>query len=142
MEPTKYPRSEGDIFFSKRLESARKDVERFFGILKVRFRILKLSLAYQQQRLIDYVFFTCCILHNMLHTYDGMDGLQEDVDWVGSAELQKTWEIKVDYSSVGARGVAPNDRAEIEAEHDVLKAQLITNFMYRKKRGEITWLSR
>ncbi|CAB1111676.1 unnamed protein product [Ectocarpus sp. CCAP 1310/34] len=40
MEPTKYPLSENDILFSKRMESVRKDVECFFGILKGRSRIL------------------------------------------------------------------------------------------------------
>ena len=67
------------------------------------FRILKLAMTYQQQKRIDYVFFTCCILHNMLHTYDGMDGLEENVNWVGSAELQNTWEHHPDSSSVGAK---------------------------------------
>ncbi|CAM9749108.1 unnamed protein product, partial [Ectocarpus fasciculatus] len=70
IEPSKYPLSENDLLFSKRLESVRKDVECFFGILKGRFRILKLAMAYQSQERIDNVFFTCCILHNMLHTFD------------------------------------------------------------------------
>ncbi|CAN0213958.1 unnamed protein product, partial [Pylaiella littoralis] len=90
IEPSKYPLSEADLLFSKRLESVRKDVECFFGILKMRFRILKLAMTYQKQERLDYVFFTCCILHNMLHTHDGMGGLEEDVNWVGSAELQNT----------------------------------------------------
>ncbi|CAN0345009.1 unnamed protein product, partial [Pylaiella littoralis] len=81
IEPTKYPITEEDIRFSGRLESVRKDVECFFGILKARFRILKLAMTYQKQERLDYVFFTCCILHNMLHTYDGMDNLEENVNW-------------------------------------------------------------
>ncbi|CAN0429414.1 unnamed protein product, partial [Pylaiella littoralis] len=96
IEPSKYPLSVGDLLFSKRLESVRKDVECFFGILKIRFRILKLAMTYQEQERIDYVFFTCCILHNMLHTFDGMDDLEENVNWVSSAELQSTWEHNVD----------------------------------------------
>ena len=35
IERSKYPLSEGDLLFSKRLESVRKDVECFFGILKI-----------------------------------------------------------------------------------------------------------
>ncbi|CAN0370454.1 unnamed protein product, partial [Ectocarpus fasciculatus] len=90
MEPTKYPLSENDLLFSKRLESVRKDVECFFGILKGRFRILKLAMAYHEQERIDNVFFTCCILHNMLHTFDGMDELVENTHWVSSAGVGTT----------------------------------------------------
>ncbi|CAM9914719.1 unnamed protein product [Pylaiella littoralis] len=141
IEPTKYPITEEDIRFSGRLESVRKDVECFFGILKARFRILKLAMTYQKQERLDYVFFTCCILHNMLHTYDGMDNLEENVNWVGSAELRNTWEHNVDSSSVGTKDV--NDKPEIETEHTVLKSQLITNYVYRLLRKKnICWLSR
>lgn len=139
--PSKYPLSESDLLFSKRLESVRKDVECFFGILKARFRILKLAMTYQQQKRIDYVFFTCCILHNMLHTYDGMDDLEEDVNWVGSAELRSTWEHNRDPTSVGAKDV--NQKQEIETGHTLLKRKLTTSFMYRKKvKKDIVWLSR
>ena len=110
MEPSKYPLSESDLLFSKSLESVRKGVECFFGILKGRFRILKLAMAYQKQERIDNVFFTCCILHNMLHTLDGMDKLEENTNWVGSAGLKNTWEDKLeaDSSSVGAKDINEN----------------------------------
>lgn len=141
IEPTKQPLTPDDIRFSKWLESVRKDVECFFGILKARFRILKLAMVYQSQKTIDYVFFTCCILHNMLHTYDGMDGLEPDVNWAGSAELQATWEHNEDTTSVGTKDV--NDREETEPEHDVLRKQLMTSFCYRKDiKKDVFWLSR
>jgi hypothetical protein len=36
----------------------------------------------QNQSLIDFVFFTCCILHNFILEYDGLDcRWEEDVDW-------------------------------------------------------------
>ncbi|CAN0329295.1 unnamed protein product, partial [Ascophyllum nodosum] len=73
MAPSKYPADNDDTVFSKTLESVRKDVECFFGILKGRFRVLKLRIGYHSQERIDNIFFTCCILHNMLHTFDGMD---------------------------------------------------------------------
>ncbi|CAM9191385.1 unnamed protein product, partial [Ectocarpus fasciculatus] len=72
---------------SRTLESVRKDVECLFGILKGRFRILKLRLGYRSKEVIANIFSTCCILHVMLHTFDGMDVYEEDVDWVGSAGL-------------------------------------------------------
>ena len=103
MAPSKYLLSESDLLSSKELESARKDMECFFDILKIRFRILKLAVTYQQQKRIDYMFFACSILHNMLHTYDGMDGLEESMNWVGSIELQNTWEHHPDSRSPKSR---------------------------------------
>lgn len=49
--------------WSKALESVRKDVECFFGILKRRFRTLKLGIIFQDEDDINNMFFTCCILH-------------------------------------------------------------------------------
>ncbi|CAN0110840.1 unnamed protein product [Ectocarpus sp. 6 AP-2014] len=143
IEPSKYPLSENDLLFSKRLESVRKDVECFFGILKGRFRILKLAMAYQSQERIDNVFFTCCILHNMLHTFDGMDQLVENRNWVSSAGVGTTsvTEPEADSGSVGTKDV--NDRPQVEAGHAVRKRQLTTSFAYRKKhKKDIVWLSR
>lgn len=141
IEPTKYPSTDVDLRFSGRLESVRKDVECFFGILKIRFRILKLAMHYQTQERLDYVFFTCCILHNMLHTYDGMDNLEEDVNWVGSAELRNTWEHHVDNSSVGTKDV--NEKPQVETGHAGLKKKLITNYTYRLlHKKDVVWLSR
>ena len=141
MEPSKYLLSESDLLFSKGRESARKDMECFFGTLKIRFRILKLAVTYQQQKRIDNMFFACSILHNMLHTYDVMDGLEESVNWVGSIELQNTWEHHPDSSSVGTKDF--NEKPQIEAGHALLKRQLRTSFMFRKKtKRDNIWLSR
>jgi len=47
-------------------ESVRKAIERVFGILKKRFRILKIPLpCYNLLQVVDIVH-SCCILHNML----------------------------------------------------------------------------
>ena len=55
------------------MESERKHVECAFGILKARFRILKLPIRMQNFQTIDDVFVTCCILHNMCLEVDGGD---------------------------------------------------------------------
>ena len=55
------------------MESERKHVECAFGILKARFRILKLPLLMHSCQEIDDIFFTCCILHNMCLDVDGAD---------------------------------------------------------------------
>ncbi|CAN0043663.1 unnamed protein product, partial [Pylaiella littoralis] len=71
--PTKWPTTDMETRWSRALESVRKDVECFFGILKGRFRILKLGILFQNLEDIDNMFFTCCVLHNMLHAFDGLD---------------------------------------------------------------------
>ena len=48
------------------MESVRKDVECAFGILKKRWRVLKLPMRVRRKYNAENIFTTCCILHNML----------------------------------------------------------------------------
>ncbi|CAM9772881.1 unnamed protein product, partial [Sphacelaria rigidula] len=61
INPTKAPLTQGEIEWSKWLESVRKDVECFFSSLKGRFRILKLPILYRRRDDIDKLFLTCCM---------------------------------------------------------------------------------
>lgn len=141
MSPSKCPIEPGDIMFSKSLESVRKDVECFFGILKGRFRILKLRIPYHKKEHIDNIFFTCCILHNMLHTFDNNGEMEEKSDWAGGGGLHNAWENDplTDLSSVGA--IASQLKVETEPGDSTRRQQLITSFMFRKGNGDIAWLS-
>ncbi|CAB1115914.1 unnamed protein product [Ectocarpus sp. CCAP 1310/34] len=133
-----------DLAFSKRLESVRKDVECFFGIVKGRFRILKLSIPYHKQEDIDNVFFTCCILHNMLHSYDNKSEMEEEPNWAGNAGLHNAWEHNpsLDLSSVGAKGSsASTEDVEVESGFNTRRKQLIASFVYRKSKNDMAWLS-
>lgn len=86
-----------EALFSCQMESTRKDVERFFGILKGRFRCLKLPILFHKKEDIDNMFFTCVILHNMILQYDGRDKLwEEDINWVGEQEGAHDNEVVVD----------------------------------------------
>ena len=58
------------------LEVVRKDVERFFGIMKKRFRVLKVPMLVQDVRVINDLFLTCCTLHNILLDRDAPFGQQ------------------------------------------------------------------
>lgn len=74
--------NELERLFSKRLESVRKDVECTFGVLKNRFRILKVPLlccGKHGQDKVDNIFYTCCMLHNMLLEHDGL--IDWETDW-------------------------------------------------------------
>lgn len=63
---TTIPLSQKEYRFSAWLASIRKDVECAFGILKKRFRCLKLPLFFKSIHMIEHVFVTCCMLHNMM----------------------------------------------------------------------------
>ncbi|CAM9721132.1 unnamed protein product [Pylaiella littoralis] len=132
--PSKYPGDVDDAAFSKMLESVRKDVECFVG-MKGRFRILKLRLAFHYRKDIDNIFFTCGILHNMLHSFDGMSAFKENVDWAGSAGLHdpKDHAPDTDCTSVGPRPATDPEEYLFSPQHAKLKGQLIEIFSYRKK---------
>jgi hypothetical protein len=66
------------IWWSKWLESMRKDVECTFGILKGRWRIIKSGVRLHGVDAVDSVWFTCCALHNWLLEIDELT-----YEWVG-----------------------------------------------------------
>jgi hypothetical protein len=53
--------------------------------MKGRWRILKTGIRLQSRAIIDDVFFTCCVLHNVLMEYDG---------------LHKEWSAGVDFNGI------------------------------------------
>eukprot|EP00965_Chrysotila_dentata_P081125 2677874-Pleurochrysis_carterae.AAC.1 len=75
-------------YWSKRLESVRKDVECTFGSLKRRFRMLRLPIEFATAHCLDVMFKMCCMLHNMLLEFDGLADIgQDEADWT-SADLE------------------------------------------------------
>ncbi len=60
------PVSEGEKAFTKKQESARKDIERAFGVLKKRFRVLKVGLNCRNLQVCANIIRTCFILHNLI----------------------------------------------------------------------------
>ena len=128
MSPTKAPLTQEEIEWSKKLAGVHKDMERFFGKLKGRFRILKLPIMYQKREDIDNVFFTCCILHNMLHAYDGLDVLEANVDWAGVDGRHNPWERDPMEDASNLRFFeAPKEKVEFEVDHEKLKRNLVTH---------------
>lgn len=133
--------------WSVALESVRKDVECFFGILKGRFRILKLGILFRDKEDIDNMFFTYCTLHNMLHAFDGLDELEPTVDWGGKEGLHDPWDNTplADESTVGSTGEPNDDSSDSyqkpEEAHFGLKNALMAHFDYRRRvKRDISWL--
>ncbi|KAE9327207.1 hypothetical protein PF001_g2036 [Phytophthora fragariae] len=72
------PSSQKGKLYAKRQESIRKDVERTFGVLRGKFRILKLpSRIWYGEEMLD-VMKACVIIHNMIiEDKWGVPGLEE-----------------------------------------------------------------
>ena len=163
--PMKHTSIPKDALWSKWVESVRKDVECVFGILKGRFRCLKLPIYHHDKEVIDNMFFTCCILHNMLLTVDKYDKRwEENINWAGNDGHHDSSDIptifkkhfrrskeslpSLDFSLLGINAVAhqyaivhSDVEEEIEVTHAGLRKQLIDHFFYCYQKKEIEWLS-
>ncbi|XP_022003265.1 protein ALP1-like [Helianthus annuus] len=66
-----YPHLLDEKKFKKQHESARKDIERAFGIFKSKWGIMNRPMRARSVKKIRYVVYTCIILHNMTLKDDG-----------------------------------------------------------------------
>ncbi len=134
------------------MESVRKDVEGCFGILKQRWRILRNPVDLHKQYEIDNVFFTCCILNNVLLRYDNLDLRWTEKEWE-DCDPDKDYSSQYDgskLSTVDIRAAKRNkevkkfvsDDTEIETdiEYFHLRAQLINHYTVARLNREVEWL--
>jgi hypothetical protein len=162
----KFYSSLDEALWSAQMESTRKDVERAFGILKGRFRCLKLPVMLHRKVDIDNLFWTCVILHNMILTNDGRDHLWEqdmnwngangehdleDNEWVGLRGMEvltrRALTKLTDFSAIGRRHyvtlneIDPDDYPE--PAFYVLRKKLIDNYyyLYVHHRDRLEWLN-
>ena len=70
MCPSKHTARTQLAFWSERLESVRKDSEKLFGVMKKRFRVLKVPLLIRDVEVINNLFVTLSVLHNILIKHD------------------------------------------------------------------------
>ena len=155
--------------YSKWLESVRKDIECTFGILKGRFRILKIPMLLQKQDQIDNVFKTCCVLHNMILAYNGRDQWEHNIDYEGvdgeheehdvntpihvlmthiepngTTLRREMVELRItrdmDLTRLGERALPVEDpETENELTHSQLQRQLIKHFTLQWKDHKLVW---
>ena len=57
--------------FKEAQESARKDVERAFGVLKRRWQVLTIGARSYEVKRLQHVMYACIILHNMILEDEG-----------------------------------------------------------------------
>ncbi|MFQ6650493.1 hypothetical protein Gotur_022410, partial [Gossypium turneri] len=65
-------------FFSMKHASARNVIERCFGLLKLRWGILR-SPSFYPVRLHNRIIITCCLLHNFIRTYISIDPIEAEL---------------------------------------------------------------
>ena len=93
-------------------ESVRKDVECAFGIMKRRHRVLKVPSRLSTINQQDDIFRSCCILHNMIMQFDGLDTLGDEVG---------DWEVITDLQSEPAMDDNPEGWTDEQLREDILE---------------------
>lgn len=129
--------------WSKHVESLWKDVECTFGILKKRFSILKHRFWLHDKEQISDVFTTCCILHNMIHKWDGYDDWEKVEAQVRQLEEDASRVEEGDSMTMRDRSDATlyrtdptgDDEVEVDIDFDRRRSHLIEHFNYLRNRG-------
>ncbi|XP_052620997.1 uncharacterized protein LOC128126878 [Lactuca sativa] len=71
MKAYSVPRSEKAKFFTKKQESARKDIKRAFGVLKQTWHVVKYATRLWDKERIKRMVLACIIMHNMIIEDEG-----------------------------------------------------------------------
>lgn len=165
--PLKHSSDKKECLQSKWLESVRKDVECAFGILKTRFRFLKLPSRFQNLQVVDNLFVACAIIHNMLlddeleqreEQLSGLFAEKEDLlNWIRDSKRYRAESVKfqlrrvalrssaaTDMSSTGDNGVSEeideeDEIDETESEWAVLHDKLVEHFYRQWCTVQLDW---
>ena len=113
----------------------------FFGILKWRFRILKLAILFHDEGLISNMVKTCCVLHNILHTWDGLAELEPGTSWAGNGGEPEAGAADASAGLGGGSGGDMAEEADIgdQAKCNNLREGLVINFSQAKAKEEVCW---
>ncbi|KAG8501009.1 hypothetical protein CXB51_003043 [Gossypium anomalum] len=73
-----YQPSTSEEFFNMKHASAGNVIERCFGLLKLRWGILR-SLSFYPVRVHNRIIIACCLLHNFIRTYMSLDPIEAEL---------------------------------------------------------------
>ena len=141
MPPVKHTQS---CNWSRMLESMRKDVECTFGILKKRFRVLRIPMLYRSHEMIGHIFNSCCVLHNLLLRHDGLStigSLPTDWKFLDAAQVQAEWDSRA--ARVRPPNMVPGvvpGTCELEDNFHTFRNELITHFRVHCRKHGVAWL--
>jgi Plant transposon protein len=152
VDPTQESDDIAHTYCEEWLESIRKDVECFFGVLKSRFRFFRNGIRYHSEEVIEDAMKTACILHNLMLTVDGLNKFNwECVDPDNDNEEEDDEEMEEDnldaivskkfqppvVTPTTIHGITLNPK---EPQHYwLLKRNLVTNFIRQYQIGDVHW---
>lgn len=96
----------------------RKDVENFFCRFKGRSRILKLGMPHRRREISTTYFFKCCILYDILHSFDGLGQHGTNVYWSDLDGPHAPWFTEL-------RDQRCNGSLETDASNETFKEMLL-----------------
>ena len=118
-------------------------VERTFGSLKKRFRLLRNPFDCTKASAIECAFKACCAFHNMLLRIDEFDTMGHlSTDWCTHKQLAPRadeWEQRCKHVVRGPRNRSACN-SQREPGHAALREDLITHFGHAEKLGQNAWL--
>ncbi|XP_047943059.1 uncharacterized protein LOC125189875 [Salvia hispanica] len=102
-------------YFARAQESARKDVERAFGVLQSRFALVKGPTRFFYQRDIADIMYACIIMHNMIidDEHEGVLNVTNDTSVASSSHG-----VSTEFESA-RRGVPYNEHERFKAFMDI-----------------------
>ncbi|XP_018465497.2 uncharacterized protein LOC108836897 [Raphanus sativus] len=125
------PQSRKAELFAEHQESARKDVERAFGVLQSRFAIVKNPALLWDKEKIRKIMRTCVILHNMIVENERNTYHLSDTSEFETGESSRSSQVEVSQPTatpstfVNRLGIRNQIRSE--NKHERLKADLVEN---------------
>nr|GEY47555.1 protein ALP1-like [Tanacetum cinerariifolium] len=121
-------------YFKKRQESARKDVERAFGVLHGCWGIIQQPIRQYHVNTIRRIMYSCIIMHNMILEDQKMAVFDRNEVYANpSRNMQRTWVERIDDEVV--QDQRQQDDNDIEDERqDQPKKEEIMNLLLIEKR--------
>jgi hypothetical protein len=162
MDPGHGSWSMNEVRWSEFLESIRKDVECFYGILKNRFRFCIGPIEVRDYEVVEAAFQCCTMIHNMILEFDkefhAECSLWEDINWerlppdisdedienmLEAAKENREEETSIPFlstpeSAEGAIVLTANNKLD----YHKLKELLITSFTQQFQMGQVYWPTR
>jgi hypothetical protein len=136
--------------FAKRLESARKDPERFFGILKKRFYLLDGGMRWRDPKHHHHAFCVCVMLHNMIARHRDYHTVGDDPsDWIQAHVVTDDERLRRQPQRAGRGILLPhpekNDVGNVTAKlrdpsFFALRRSLVANYRHLWERQLVFWL--
>jgi hypothetical protein len=122
----RYPMEVKTQHFATQQESARKDIERAFGVLQSRFAVIRGPAYGWDRSQLNDIMMTCIILHNMI--------VEDEQHHAADTDFYDIGDVAVPYNNTPDRAafVAAHHRLRDETTHYQLQSDLIEHHWMRR----------